>query len=1194
VKGNIGHLEAASGIASLIKTLLMIKNKVIPIQASFDSLNPAIPALEPDRLIIPMRTQGWDAKIKVACINNYGASGSNATMVVCEPPAELSRNHGQIDKISTFGKYPIFVSANSSASLAANCAALEAQCARLSSEFDSQELLASLAYNLATKQNQALPHILATSAASLPEFNSLLVAARNNSSSQVLQVPSKPKPVVLVFGGQVNDAVGLSKEMYDSSTIFRSYLDQCDVVLRSFGLKGLYPEIFQTSPVSDIVSLQSMVFALQYSCSKAWIDSGLKIEAVTGHSLGQYAAMCISGTLSLEEGLKLTSGRASLMQKHWGPERGSMLAVEIDGATLSKLLSRVDEDDPDGGIEIACFNGPTSHVLVGREASITKTQQILKEDKSLGAAPIKSKRLNVTQGFHSVFTEPLLPSLKTLAGGLAFKEPTIHLETCSDGQSWGCPNPQLIAEHTRTPVYFGQAIERLAERLGPCTWLEVGSASSVISMVRRALDPATTTQHAFQPAQLSSTEAMDFLADSTRNLWKWGHHVQFWPFHQVQKDHYTSINLPPYQFEKTTHWLDWKERSESIITPTDPAVPLEPLMSEDTLMIFVGYRDENSREAEFAANPRSTQWRAHVSGHAVLAEPLCPAPMYVELSTRGARLLHTDGKSGLYIPLVEAIEIKAPLGLAQDRIVTMIMTELENLSWKWEIFSQPQDQKASPIGHANGRISLQVEGPGLLADFSRYEKLICYDRFEALKSDPNSEALQGKMVYKVFSKVVNYSDWYKGVTSVFSRGGEAIGRVAPPAQSTDGLADMITSPLALDSFIQVSGLHINSLNECGPGQVFVCTKLDRIQISPHFEADHPETRSWDVFTNFSRPGEKTVSNDIFVFDSMTRKLVMIIFGACFTRVPINSLAKVLSQANNRTSGPAAQTPSRKEDARPLAIVPPPVRSDPSAGPAKPSKVLAQADSTATKAKTTVESDLRNIIHNVAEVPIEDLKDDASLEDLGVDSLMVTEVAGEIAKFFKIEINPHDFETLPNIRSLGNYLLSRGVGGGESDGDSSSGSSAETTPATTSSATSEHTVSDDIVDRLAKLLATHLETTESFEHGANLAAQGLDSLMCMELASDIKRTFGTELDMHLINDESTFGDLCDMVTSLQGKPEPAPAPAHAPANAIKSVSPTKHAPMETIVYKQSGNVLLKADIYYPSQASKAKKPIGNAP
>ena len=160
--------------------------------------------------------------------------------------------------------------------------------------------------------------------------------------------------------------------------------------------------------------------------------------------------MCISGSLSIEEGLKLVSGKASLMQKRWGPEPGSMLAMEIDGNTLSRLLLAVNARDANHGVEIACYNGPTSHVLVGREASITIVQEIV-ADKSFVATPIKCKKLNVTHGFHSVFTEPLLPSLRTLVGELAFKDPVIPLETCSDGRSWGRPNAQLIAEHTRTP-----------------------------------------------------------------------------------------------------------------------------------------------------------------------------------------------------------------------------------------------------------------------------------------------------------------------------------------------------------------------------------------------------------------------------------------------------------------------------------------------------------------------------------------------------------------------------------------------------------------------------------------------------------------------------------------------------------------------------------------------------------------------
>ena len=272
VKGNSGHLEAASGVASLIKTLLMIKYNTIPMQASFNSLNPAILPLEPDRPVIPTSSQKWNARSRVACINNYGASGSNATMIVCPPtPETLNSSYSQhrFTENRSLHKSPIFISANSAASLTANCVALQAQITKLSAEYESKGLLANLAQELATKQNRALPHVLATTAAALSELDDKFGAVANEPSAQMLQMSRKAKPVVLVFSGQVNDAVDLNQNLYEHPIIFRSYLDQCDTILRSFGLIGLYPEIFQTTPVSDIVALQSMIFSLQYSCSKA-------------------------------------------------------------------------------------------------------------------------------------------------------------------------------------------------------------------------------------------------------------------------------------------------------------------------------------------------------------------------------------------------------------------------------------------------------------------------------------------------------------------------------------------------------------------------------------------------------------------------------------------------------------------------------------------------------------------------------------------------------------------------------------------------------------------------------------------------------------------------------------------------------------------------------------------------------------
>lgn len=1141
VKGNIGHLEGASGVAALIKTLLMLQNKTIPVQANFTTLNPKIPPLEPDRMAIPLATQKWDTDSRVACINNYGAAGSNAAMIVCEPPSAALTSYGRIGKHKTsLTKYPIFISASSTTSLRAYCETLQKYCVQLSSVSAPEDLLVNVAFNLSDKQNRSFPHVFTTTAATLDELNGHLAAGASESSTHYTQVNSRVKPVVLVFGGQVNNAVGLSKRVYDASTLLRSHLDHCDTVLRSIGRDSIYPEIFQADPVNDIVKLHSMLFALQYSCSKSWMDSGLQVDAVVGHSFGQLTALCVSGAISLKDGLILVSGRASLMQKHWGSERGSMISLEADISTVLDLISSLSQPGTGDPIEIACYNGSTSHVLVGTESSISKLQETLAHHAaSFGS--IKFKRLNVTHGFHSVFTEPLLPGLVELAEELVFKEPIIPLETCSDMRSWTHATPQLIAEHTRTPVYFGQAVERLASRLGSCTWLEAGSGSSVTGMVRRALGTSSGS-HTFQSIQLSTVDAPELLADATINLWKSGYKAQFWPFHRSQRFDYTSINLPPYQFEKTRHWLSWTETVEAPIPVEAAKVELEP---EPTLLSLIGFLDQKKREAEFRVDPRSHEYKLYVQGHAVLAEPLCPAPLYIELVSQAAVMLTSNSTSATNIPCVKHLEIKAPLGMNLDRDIRIRLTKTEaaSLAWTFELTSQAhgQDSKetGTPVSHATGRVSLQTEDSELLTDFSRYERLIGYHRFDDLKNDPDSEAMQGAMVYKVFSKVVQYAEHYKGVRRVYSKNREVAGTVRLPSHNETALMNTITEPLAIDNFIQVAGLHVNSLNECGDNEVFVCTKVDRIQPGPKFKHSNSDPRSWVVYSNFSPTGERELVNDIFVFDPANKSLVLMVLGAHFSKVLISSLTKVLSRANTlrigATSSAASKTIPRvlpNTDSIPAAAT----ISISTKGSAELTTGLGDVS-----AILTIDTDLRKLLSKVTDVPVDDFKDDSTLEELGVDSLMVTEVHSEVCKFFEIDIPVADFQTLVDVKSLRDYLLSKGCGaGGVSSTPRSTYSSAGNSPSATPKSTDTTATSvadalatqDNVISQLEKIVAAHLETDMTITQETNLASAGLDSLLSLELANDIKKSLGAVVDMSQLDANSTFGDLSAMVCSQQ--------------------------------------------------------------
>ena len=146
-----------------------------------------------------------------------------------------------------------------------------------------------------------------------------------------------------------------------------------------------------------------------------------------------------------------------------------------------------------------------------------------------------------------------------LAEQIDWKEPSIYLETCTESQSWEGPAPIFIPEHTRRPVFFGHAIERLSQRFSECSWLEAGHDSSVMQLLRGALGVKQDTGYLILSPQLNTPNAAGALSDVTVNLWKTGYRAQYWLFHRSQKQQYQSLTLPPYQFEKSWHWVHWAD-----------------------------------------------------------------------------------------------------------------------------------------------------------------------------------------------------------------------------------------------------------------------------------------------------------------------------------------------------------------------------------------------------------------------------------------------------------------------------------------------------------------------------------------------------------------------------------------------------------------------------------------------------------
>lgn len=1275
-KGNIGHTEGASGVASLIKTLLMLERRLIPRQANHIQLNPKI-NLIPDQIVIPLETVPWESDTRFAMVNNYGATGNIAAILVKESPKpRTDKSHHLNWRHTGYARYhpmkvPVCVFANDAKALARNCEKLNKYAVQLSQKQKPESLnednsLADLAFNLSDKQNRSLPKMLVTTASNIKDLQFKLQETARNPDSPELCNYSTPKPVVLMFGGQTSQSVGLEMVVFRSCALLRKYLDECNTTLTDLGYGSIYPQIFSAEPVADVVALHSMQFALQWACAQSWIACGLKVSCILGHSFGQLVGLTVSGVLSLADGLKLVCGRAILMRDAWGTEKGSMLALDADTAQTSRLISAVRKMNPSSGLEVACYNGTRAHVLVGSASEIQQAVGVARNGATEAGAKLKCKILNVTHGFHSRFCDAIVSQLETLAQGLTYNEPQIPIETCSTTSSWSTYTAKLVANHTRLPVYFGEAIERIEAIHGACTWLEAGSSSSITAMARRALI-GSQPGHLFCPILLSGQSGvenpMNALVDTTIKLWQHGHHAQFWPFHRVQREDYQPLNLPPYQFEKNRHWLDFnlgtlekfgkampakpeliesgtKGGAVSASTPQPAPRPI-PVVEPEPDPILISqcmFKNEPQTHAQFSIDPRSAEWKTMVAGHSVLHEALCPAPLYVELLVQAvAQIASLRAIDYTSFPRIHDLKILSALGSSHDKTITLDLkqTDRDGRLFDFVFTAMARDLRSSdgnsasgfsvvagaPTTHVTGRLELMRPNERSNAtELSRVDKLLQYQTVSEMMAQSNGEAAHGALVYKIFSRVVQYHDFYRGIRSVASNNSttngleSVVAHVSLPDPQPPAVGNLVCKPVVLDNFLQVAGLNANCLGPCPPDEVFVCTHIDQFQWSADF--DRLGSQGWDVLvlSSTQEDSNKESINDIFARDHATGKLGFVAYGANFSRVRSASLSKVLARANMTLASSNAQVSQQPAGPGPAASItveacpqPEPTRtkgvepkavSTPRVAHLQPAVLgVNETVKTSTKSMETevatqaFETQLRSVLARITDIPEDQFRANANLADLGIDSLMGTEIASEVEAVFHVSIPPDALLGILTFASLRDYIsahsnvtMSRSeapsrpiqvvpvqqskhvevprresiqtaparwdrddeaVGDllemGEEEG---SFRSPNPTPGLDSSNPGpdpdaaghilEHQ-HEELVSRLASLLADHLECpVTALRHATNLSNLGLDSLLCMELMSDIQKIFGLSVDLAKLTTDSTFGELSHIFIEVAGQ------------------------------------------------------------
>ena len=541
-KTNLGHLEAAAGIAGLIKVVLSLQHGEIPPSLHLREPNPRI-AWNEWPIEIPTRPIRWEtgAKPRLAGVSSFGMSGTNVHVVLQEPPAHPR------PQLPDRPLHIVTLSARSAS-------ALRAQARRLAARLSEPD--APLLPDVAFTENAGRTHFsvrVGLPAASIPELcEGLAAVAGGSREPSVLAEDALEAPkVAFLFSGQGSQYAGMGRELYETQPAFRHVLERCNAILRSDWKASLMEVLFSDAHdrrLDQTLYTQPALFAVEYALAELWRSWGVVPSAVLGHSVGEYAAACVAGVFTMEDGLRLIAERARLMQ---ALPNGAMVAVQAPEKQVRAVIDAYRDD-----ISIAAVNGAAGVVIAGRAEPMQAVVARLR-DSGFGARP-----LNVSHAFHSPMMTPMLAPFAAVAAQLAYSAPRIALISNVTGVAQSeAPDASYWRSHVREAVRFADGIETLAGG-GYQAFVEIGPGGTLLALAGRQLAERSP---ALLPSLLPGRADWQSLLKSLARLYELGVEVDWAGFDRDQPRR--RVSLPTYPFERQRFWHDDRAAASSRAVP---------------------------------------------------------------------------------------------------------------------------------------------------------------------------------------------------------------------------------------------------------------------------------------------------------------------------------------------------------------------------------------------------------------------------------------------------------------------------------------------------------------------------------------------------------------------------------------------------------------------------------------------------
>lgn len=537
VKTNIGHLEAAAGIAGLIKMVLALEAGRLPATLHQTRPNPRIAWDElPVRVVA--EAMEWPAgERRRASVSSFGFSGTNAHLILeeapptPEPPVETS-----LPTVLAFSAPDAEALRRVAAGLADYLAA------------DPQVPLAGIAAALNRGRGRFV-HRAACLARSAEEALAGLRAIASGEAPQVGAVgqalPDTPK-IAFLFSGQGSQWPGMAADLYADDPAFRARIDAAgaqmgrDLAARMFDREG--------PPLTDTAEVQPALFALEMALAERLAACGITPDLVAGHSLGEWSAACLAGVAPFEAALDIVAARGALMGAL--PPGGEMAAVFAPLERLESVLHTFE-----GRLDIAALNAPEEVVMSGPGEAIA---QVL---ASLDAEGIRSQRIVTSHAFHSHLMDAAVGPFEQRVREAVLGAPRLPVVSNITGDlSADLRDPTYWGRQIRQPVRFGAGLDTLA-REGVNVVVEIGPAATLVGFAQRAAGFEGRDTR-FIPTMRRNRAAGETLALALCRLFVAGLDVT-WPASGA-----VPARLPPYPFARDRHWVDAPSRR--------PAVPLAP------------------------------------------------------------------------------------------------------------------------------------------------------------------------------------------------------------------------------------------------------------------------------------------------------------------------------------------------------------------------------------------------------------------------------------------------------------------------------------------------------------------------------------------------------------------------------------------------------------------------------------------